>query len=43
MKLLKVFPDNPNGRYIELAAEAMRRGEIVVYLLTRFMLSGVMP
>ena len=30
MKLLKVFPDNPNGRYIELAAEAMRRGEIVV-------------
>ena len=31
MKLLKVFPDNPNGRYIELAAEAMRRGEIVVY------------
>ena len=31
MKLLKVFPDNPNGRYIELAAEAMRRGAIVVY------------
>ena len=31
MKLLKVFPENPNERYIELAAEAMRRGEIVIY------------
>lgn len=31
MKLLKVFPDNPNERYIELAAEALRRGGIVIY------------
>lgn len=31
MKLLKVFPDNPNERHIELAAEALRRGDIVIY------------
>lgn len=31
MKLLKVFPDNPNERHIELAADVMRRGGIVIY------------
>ena len=31
MKLLKVFRDNPNERFIELAADTMRRGGIVIY------------
>lgn len=31
MKLLKIFSDNPNERFIELAADAMRRGEIIIY------------
>lgn len=31
MKILKILSDNPNERYIEMAAEAMRRGEIVIY------------
>ena len=31
MRLLKVFADNPNERYIELAADVMRRGGIVIY------------
>ena len=31
MKLLKVFKDNPNERFIELAADVMRRGGVVIY------------
>ncbi|MDE6120623.1 MAG: threonylcarbamoyl-AMP synthase, partial [Muribaculaceae bacterium] len=31
MKILKVFSQNPDSRHISEAAEAMRRGEIVVY------------
>lgn len=31
MRLLKVFADNPNERYIELAADVMRCGGIVIY------------
>lgn len=31
MKILKILSDNPNQRYIDMAAEAMRRGEIVIY------------
>lgn len=31
MKLLKVFKDNPNERFMELAADVMRRGGVVIY------------
>ena len=31
MKILKILSDKPNERYIEMAADAMRRGEIVIY------------
>ena len=31
MKLLKVFKDNPNERFMELAADVMRRGSVVIY------------
>ena len=31
MKTLTIYPDNPNERHIAEAAEALRRGEIIVY------------
>lgn len=31
MKLLKVFPDNPNNKFIEIAAQSLRNGEIIIY------------
>lgn len=31
VKILKVFESNPNERYLEMAADAMRNGEIVIY------------
>lgn len=31
MKLLKVFKDNPNECFMELAADVMRRGGVVIY------------
>ena len=31
MKLLKVFKDNPNERFMELTADVMRRGGVVIY------------
>lgn len=31
MKILKLYPDNPNQNHIDEAVEALRRGEIVIY------------
>lgn len=31
MKLLKVYPDNPNERYISMAVEALEKGNIIIY------------
>ncbi len=31
MKLLKMIPESPNGRFVEIAADALRNGEIIIY------------
>lgn len=31
MKLLKMIPESPNERFIDIAVEALRRGEIIIY------------
>lgn len=31
MKLLKMIPESPNERFIDIAVDALRRGEIIIY------------
>ncbi len=31
MKLLKMIPESPNERFIDIAIDALRRGEIIIY------------
>lgn len=31
MKILKLYPESPNDKYISVAAEAMKRGNLIIY------------
>ena len=31
MKLLSVFPENPNERFIDMAVDALANGKIIIY------------
>ena len=36
MKLLSVFPENPNERFIDMAVDALANGKIIIYLPTHY-------
>ena len=31
MKILKLYADNPNERYLDMAVDALRDGKIIIY------------